>query len=647
MKQAIIRLWAVGAALLAAACTPDKAEEPDGGAIPKASELEATVEVDQTTNLVTFRLDNREMVPMWIFSPSDIVTDNPFQRRFRRAGTYTVEIKAYNRNGICDGSILKEFTLENDYSSTNPLYGDGSKAWIIDSSTPGHFGCGESVDNPTGWYAAQPDEKAGKGLYDNVLTFHADGTYEFATGGGKIFVNTGVTLIGSEYNTTGEDFSMPWDDYSSTYELDGGTLVFPQQSPHYTVVGYVPNDAYLTGSQLELTVKSLSDELMELVWFSPTANAGGPIAWYMRYIPRDGAPEKDPLFGAGSKTWKIANSEIGHLGCGPSIESPVEWYCAAPDDKAGKGVYDDRITFSEDGKYVYDPGQDGLTFINAGCTTFNTTGFTEDFDMENTRQETTYTIDDGYTTLSFPARTFLPYVAHDDMYAAPTFTVKELTADRLVLIWFTPTGNNGGPIAWQMIFVPENYEPDKPDQPDFDKGAELEPGEYKTYLEGSWTWESSSFQHFGCGESIANPTNWWPAPADAKAGCSMYDDVMTFAADGSYTFDPVDGMTYMNNGVKSYTGAVVDSPLGDDFRVEASKQTATYDYAATSDAGFPCFTLPANTLFSYIASDDQLSTFRTYYITAMWENCLEISWFTPTGNGGGPIAWRYRLKRVN
>lgn len=305
-----------------------------------------------------------------------------------------------------------------------------------------------------------------------------------------------------------------------------------------------------------------------------------------------------------------------------------------------------RVTFSEDGKYVYDPGEDGLTFINAGVTQLNDAGYIEDFDIQNTRQETTYTVDDEYTTLTFPKHTFLPYIAHDEMFDSPTFTIKELTAEKLVLVWYTPTGNGGGSIAWQMILVPEDYEPGEPEEPEFNKGAELDPAEYKEFLTGAWTWESSSFQHFGCGESIANPTNWWPAPADAKAGCSMYDDVMTFGADGSYTFDPTDGMTYRNAGVTTYTGAVVDSPLGDDFRVEAVKQTSTYTYSATSDAGVPCFTLPQGILFSYIANDDQLGDFRTYYITAMWENCIDISWFTPTGNGGGAIAWRYRLKRI-
>lgn len=639
--------WVALTALLAVACTPDNPDGLDGGAVPKAADLDITIDVDQTSNLVTFRLNNRGMVPVWIFSQSDIVTSNPCERRYRKAGTYSVEVKAYNANGTSDGSVVREFVVEHDYSTTNPLYGAGSKSWVVDAATAAHFGCGESVENPTGWYAAQPNEKAGSGLYENVLTFKADGTYEFEAGeGGRIFVNAGVTLIGADYNTAGADFSMPWNDYASTYEYTDGMLVFPQQQPQYTVVGYVPNDAYLTGSTLEFHVTNLTDEVLEIVWFSETANNGGPIAWYMRYVPQGGAvAEKDPLYGTGSKTWKIASGEAGHLGCGESAENPAGWYAAQPDEKAGKGIYDDRITFTEDGKYVYDPGEDGKTFVNVGCTVFDKPAdATEDFDIDNTRQETTYTIDDERTTLTLPANTFLPYVAADAMYAAPVLTIKELTSGRMVLVWVAEG------IAWQLVFIPEDAGGDQPDVPDepggFEPGALLEPTEYKDFLVGSWTWEASTMAHFGCGESVANPTNWWSGPADAKAGCSMYDDVMTFGADGSYTFDPVDGMTYMNAGVTAYTGAVVDSPLGDDFRVEAVMQRSTYTYAATTDSGYPAFTLPENVLFSYIASDDQLGAFRTYYITAMWENQVEISWYTPTGNGGGAIAWRYRLKRV-
>jgi hypothetical protein len=296
------------------------------------------------------------------------------------------------------------------------------------------------------------------------------------------------------------------------------------------------------------------------------------------------------------------------------------------------------VTFFEDGKYVYDPGPDGLIFINSAVSSLNTEGVTADFDAPVERQEKTYMINGDDTALTLPAGTYLPYLAHQVQLDADfTYTIKELTSTRLVLGWFINEQNMG----WQIILEPADA-PAPP--PPFSPGAELQPSEYGEMLAGSWTWESSTAGHFGCGESVANPTGWWSGGPGAKDGCSMYDDVMTFGPGNAYKFDPVDGMTYMNGGVTAYTGAVVDSPLGDDFRVEATVQESTYTYNASGE--FPNFTLPAGILFSYISNNDQLLA-TTYYITAMWENQIEISWYTATGNGGGSIAWRYRLKRVS
>ena len=123
----------------------------------------------------------------------------------------------------------------------------------------------------------------------------------------------------------------------------------------------------------------------------------------------------------------------------------------------------------------------------------------------------------------------------------------------------------------------------------------------------------------------------------------MYDDIMTFAEDGTYKFDPVDGMTYANKGVTKFAGEKVDQPLGDDWRVKAEVQTATWEL---DDSGeFPAIVLPAGTIFSYIPNDAFLDA-PELYVTALWENQVEISAYTATGNDGGPIAWRYRLKRV-
>lgn len=205
-------------------------------------------------------------------------------------------------------------------------------------------------------------------------------------------------------------------------------------------------------------------------------------------------------------------------------------------------------------------------------------------------------------------------------------------------------------MAWQIILVPEYYtgnEPPPPPPP-FTPGAELEVGEYGDMLAGSWTWESSSQGHIGCGPNLADPVSWWNGAPENKANASVYDDVITFGPGNAYKFDPVDGMTYMNKGVTEFTGEKVDIPYVDnadtgegDWRIEAAVQESTYTFSASGE--FPSITLPAGIYFSYIPDDAVFNGAIVYYITAMWENQIEISAAWPDSG----IAWRYRLKRVS
>ena len=84
------------------------------------------------------------------------------------------------------------------------------------------------------------------------------------------------------------------------------------------------------------------------------------------------------------KEWRIANREVGHMGCGPAGTGGTEWWCAQANDKKDFGVYDDRITFTADtrkgGTFTYNAGADGMTYVNYG-TAFNTQGATADIDV--------------------------------------------------------------------------------------------------------------------------------------------------------------------------------------------------------------------------------------------------------------------------
>lgn len=87
-----------------------------------------------------------------------------------------------------------------------------------------------------------------------------------------------------------------------------------------------------------------------------------------------------------SRTWKVQSAKPGHFGLGPvGGTTPVEWYGAAADEKAGVGMYDDRFTFSSDGTFTYVTngdifGRDPHIINDLGP---NTSGTVNGADIEN------------------------------------------------------------------------------------------------------------------------------------------------------------------------------------------------------------------------------------------------------------------------
>ncbi len=223
--------------LLLAGCTTDYPELNQNG-LPQASDLDVAITVDQETNYVTFTLKNRGVVPMWIFGEEKVdgsaskkyaYTQNGISLRIRDAGVHSVEVKAYNVNGISVGSKIVEFELENTYHDPfdpapyfKALSGDSERNWIWNSTVDGHFGC-DRPEDPFGsdhaWYwQAKANDKEGCGLYDDVMTFNIDGTYTYDPGtGGTVYVNKDSGYK-NEYNPNdGNDYQVPIESFSAQY----------------------------------------------------------------------------------------------------------------------------------------------------------------------------------------------------------------------------------------------------------------------------------------------------------------------------------------------------------------------------------------------------------------------------------------------
>lgn len=467
----------VAVSTLAVGCTTDYIE-PDQNLTPSAENFDLTIDIDQTTNYATFTLNNKGMVPMFIFGEQAVdgktnktyaYTGNGLSLRFRDAGTYNVEVKAYNAHGVSVGSKVYEFTMENTYRDpfdATPYMKALANTWQWDSTTKGHFGCGsinaetgQATTDGTDWWSCDPDGKANMGLYDDTLTFTEAGEYTYNPGdGGTVYVNWGMAAGGNypgDYAGDEQDYQAPIEGFTCAYSIEnnwndaGIEEIYLVLEPGHNL-SYIPHQTAIDNPRyrfLETNVGSIRKTL-SLVNEAPTENGGGGIAWKYQFVPFVHVAGPEELLAgtdAAGKVWVMDADTQGHLGCGESVENPAGWWSAPPQDKAAFGLYDDEITFTPDGKYIYNSGPDGLMYINWGVTAIGPNpGVEPDFDIEWPVTESTYTFDGSTITLA--PNTPMVYVPSDVVWANPVFHVTEISETKLVVV-----ADNPG-CYWQMIF---------------------------------------------------------------------------------------------------------------------------------------------------------------------------------------------------
>lgn len=547
-------------AALMAACSPDYIT-PDQAKLPQAADFDVQVEVNQETNYVTFNMNNNGIVPVWIVGATDPIdnangskvtgknyayTGNGLLLRFRDEGKHTVEVKAYNAHGISVGSQMVEFTLNNTYRDPfDPApyikaLSDGStKTWEWNHTVAGHFGCGPFGGTGTEWWSAGAEEKKDWSLYDDKITFGADGSYVYDPGDGQLYVNAN-SGVKSEY-ATGEDYLVPWEKTTATYSVEGswndaGVEEIYITLPKGTPMSYVADQTELDDPRYLVLESKPADMKKCLKLVANLKTSGNPdgIAWHYEFVKEGsaGGDVTDPLYGKTSKTWVLDSEANGHIGCGPDQSNPAGWWAAGPNEKAGFGLYDDEITFYADGKYVFNPGADGKIYINKDVTAIGPgTTQSEDYDIDWTVQESTYTLNGD--VLTFPEGVVIGYVANNESVTNPTYVITENTEDKLVIV-----ANFSG-ISWQYIYKP------KPDVFDVDG-----PGNF---------WKSASVS-----------MTYWYSPSDWSGG--LNPETETLENNGLKVVIP-EGI-----GGNEWQGQTV---FHTDIPMSASK---TYDFCVTVEA---------------------------------------------------------------
>ena len=547
-------------AALMAACSPDYIT-PDQAKLPQAADFDVQVEVNQETNYVTFNMNNNGIVPVWIVGATDPIdnangskvtgknyayTGNGLLLRFRDEGKHTVEVKAYNAHGISVGSQMVEFTLNNTYRDPfDPApyikaLSDGStKTWEWNHTVAGHFGCGPFGGTGTEWWSAGAEEKKDWSLYDDKITFGADGSYIYDPSDGQLYVNAN-SGIKSDY-ATGEDYLVPWEKTTATYSVesnwnDAGVEEIYITLPKGTPMSYVADQTELDDPRYLVLESKPADMKKCLKLVANLKTSGNPdgIAWHYEFVKEGsaGGDVTDPLYGKTSKTWVLDSEANGHLGCGPDQANAAGWWAAGPNEKAGFGLYDDEITFYADGKYVFNPGADGKIYINKDVTAIGPgTTQSEDYDIDWTVQESTYTLNGD--VLTFPEGVVIGYVANNESVTNPTYVITENTEDKLVIV-----ANFSG-ISWQYIYKP------KPDVFDVDG-----PGNF---------WKSASVS-----------MTYWYSPSDWSGG--LNPETETLENNGLKVVIP-EGI-----GGNEWQGQTV---FHTDIPMSASK---TYDFCVTVEA---------------------------------------------------------------
>jgi len=152
---------------------------------------------------------------------------------------YVVQVLAIGAAGIQSSTSIEVEVL----ATYNPpadllemLTGGSSRTWRVKAEAAGHLGLSPADAFAPSWWSAAPDEKVGLGIYDDRMTFHIDGTFDYETNGDiwgkKPPMDADFQVANQEEQPFEEYYNYPLDAFSETWSLSapGGleTLSFSQ-----------------------------------------------------------------------------------------------------------------------------------------------------------------------------------------------------------------------------------------------------------------------------------------------------------------------------------------------------------------------------------------------------------------------------------
>lgn len=226
-------------------------------------------------NVITYKFIHEGVETM---NPSGVKKFN-----FGKTGTfkYTVTVVAIGTAGITSSKSMEVEV----FAAYNPpadllamLHAGGTRTWRIKAESAGHFGVGPADSDAPVWWAAGPNDKAGKGAYDDRFIFNINGDFTHKTNN-TAYGKTGPMIAdlggdrGQTANSDGEFENYPYPDYTVKWSLSAPGGV---ETLSLTGIGY--HGFYVGGDHTYKIISRTANEI-----HLKTVGADG-ISWFVKFI---------------------------------------------------------------------------------------------------------------------------------------------------------------------------------------------------------------------------------------------------------------------------------------------------------------------------------------------------------------------------
>ncbi|MDG0974616.1 MAG: PKD domain-containing protein [Crocinitomicaceae bacterium] len=321
-----------------------KKDEPTLGDPPTAADAEFTYQPSTANpNIIEFTALNSTVQATWDLGNGLNASGTNVTGIYPNAGTYNVKLTVFTSGG--SASTTQEVIIANSDPTLldSPIYnaltggaaGPGYKTWVIDSVVAAHFGVGPDPIGSAGyypeWWAANPLDKAGVGLYDDRYTFHLNNFQFDMVNNGHVYVHNGLAgdFPGSYQNLN--DYTAPYtDQLNKTWVVSEGidtTITISQDAfiGMYTGVNTYKIINY-SDTSLWLQYKHFDGGLHWYIRLIPegfvSSGGGGPVATYELPIDCETVEPTFVVFGNSTAT-VIDNPDPSGINTSPRVIETV------------------------------------------------------------------------------------------------------------------------------------------------------------------------------------------------------------------------------------------------------------------------------------------------------------------------------------